>query len=472
VGQEITRVSFSADEFRDFAARLSAETALLERTMRAGSFDECPVLVAGCEIEGWLLDRHYFPVADNEAFLARLHDPLVVPELSRFNIELNCAPRALRGEVFETLRVDLEATWSACQAAAHVDGDVAVVIGTLPTLRESDLSMANVSPLNRYRALNEQVMRARGGAPIRIDIEGRDHLRRTHDDVMLEAGTTSFQLHLQIPFSAAVRYYNAAQLLAAPMVAIASNSPFLFGHDLWAETRVPLFEQAVATSDTPGSSPRVTFGDRWLVESPFELFADNLARFPPLLPLLMDEPPHHFAHLRLHNGTIWRWNRLLIGVDGAPGVRIEHRVMAAGPTFLDMLANAALFYGAVNFLANLRDAPERLFPFGQARQNFYAAARHGLDAEIAWLGGTRRPLAALVAGELVPMAREGLRQLEVASSDVALLLDVIAQRALSGRTGAWWQRAYLASHPRDFGGLVARYVEHQRQGNPVHEWEL
>ena len=473
MGQEIPRTEFTADDFAYFTARLAAETALLGEQLRAGAFCNHPTLVAGCEIEGWLLDRHYLPVADNAAFIARLGNPLVVPELARFNLELNCTPRVLTGTALRDLRAELEATWRECQAAAHLAGELVMLIGILPTLRERDLGLANLSAMNRYRALNEQVMKARGGTPIRIDIRGRDHLRLDHGDVMLEAGTTSLQLHLQVPASQVVRYYNAAQLLAAPMVAIAANSPLLFGRDLWAETRIRLFEQAVATGD--GSECRVGFGHAWLEETPLALFADNLARYAPLLPLALDEPADRYAHLKLHNGTIWRWNRLLIGTDGKPGLRLEHRVMAAGPTFIDMLANAALFYGAIHMLATRAQPPERELSFAAARRNFYAGAEHGLDAAVDWLDGGRLAIGVLVSDCLVPLAREGLERLGVARSDASPLLEIITQRAKSGHNGAWWQRAWLAAHATDpdrLRALTARYVEHQRQGNPVHEWEL
>jgi hypothetical protein len=470
MGQEIARTEFTADDASRFAARVAAETRLLRECLDAGRFDDRPMLVAGCEVEGWLLDRHYLPVADNESFLRRLNNPLVVPELSRFNIELNCAPVELRGPALRELLAGLTATWQDCQRAAHRGDDIAMLIGILPTIAQRDLCLANVSPLNRYRALNAQVMRARGGAPIRIDIRGREHLTLEHGDVLLEAATTSLQLHLQVPCSRAVRYYNAAQLLAAPMVALAANSPFLFGRDLWAETRVPLFEQATATG--ADGEQRVTFGHAWLEHSALELFADNLTRFPALLPIEMDDPPLAFSHLRLHNGTIWRWNRLLVAPGATPSLRIEHRVMAAGPSFIDMLAQVALFNGAVNFLASLAEAPERGLPFAIARDNFYRAARLGLEAGLVWLDGSRRPVSTLLGEELIPMAREGLRQLDIDPEDSEPLLEIVRQRAASRRNGAWWQREWLRRHPGDFVGLTARYVEHQRQGNPVHEWEL
>lgn len=469
MGQEIGSTAFRADDEKHFIARLGEETALLQQQMASAAFSESPQQVAGCEIEAWLLDRHYFPVADNQDFLARLNDPLVVPELSRFNIELNCAPRPLTGSLLRDLHADLANTWQRCQQVAHAAGDQVLMIGTLPTLRDSDLGMQNVSPLNRYYALNDSVMQRRGGRPITLDIHGRDSLQLTHDDVMLEAGTTSFQLHLQVPFADAVAFYNAAQWLAAPMVAVSANSPFLFGCDLWNETRIALFAQAVDSAGCDPQRARVTFGHDWLRESPHELFADNAMRYAPLLPLLSDAPPEAFAHLKLHNGTIWRWNRLLIGGDGQQHVRIEHRVMPAGPTLIDMLANAALFYGAIQCLARQPICEQ---PFAVARENFYCAARQGLQASVRWCDGRELSMTQCLHDVLLPFAQSGLQQLGVDCVDAGPLLEIIRRRVETGQNGAAWQRAYIAANPGDFAGLTARYLEHQRQGNPVHEWEV
>ncbi len=474
MGQEIDRIRFSDEDFTRFSHQLREETRLLSDLMKAGMFSEHLPCVAGVEIEGWLLDRHYFPVADNQRFLALLGDPLVVPELSRFNIEMNCQPRVLGQDVLSQLSGDLNALWQRCFNTAHACEHTLLLIGILPTLRESDLSMTNVSPLNRYYALNDQVMRSRGGQPVRLDIKGRDHLQLEHGDVMLEAGATSFQLHLQMPFAKAVRFYNAAQWLAAPMVAVTANSPFLFGHDLWAETRIPLFEQSVDSLASASDSARVTFGHGWLQDSPFELFADNLTRFPPLLPLPCSPDPASFSHVRLHNGTVWRWNRLLLGENeqGTPHVRLEHRVMPAGPTFIDMMANAALFYGATYALAHMDVPVERRLDFSVVRDDFYHAAREGLGARLHALDGTVKSLETIVLDELLPLAASGLKAQGVDVADSERLLGIIRRRVECGQNGAVWQRRYITQHPGDFIGLTARYLEHQRQGNPVHEWGL
>lgn len=473
MGQNITSTQFTADDRRHFEARLEAETLQARQALAEGAFDE-RTRCAGFELEAWLLDHNAYPLPANDRVLARLPEALVVPELSTFNIEVNGSPQVLQARALWKLEVELQATWRRCQAAAHEEGGTVVAIGTLPTLRESDLSLAHMTPSLRYQALNEQVLRARKGRPLRFDIEGREHLRTQHTDVMLEAGTTSFQVHLQVPASEVARHLNASMLLSAPLVALSANSPFLFGRSLWAETRIPLFEQAVdCGSDRHPEGRRVTFGHGYVGADPVDVFADNLVRYPVLLPLCSDEPVDRYPHLRLHNGTIWRWNRLLVGfgVGGRPHLRIEQRVMPAGPSLVDMVAQAAFYYGLAHSLAHEPEPPEARLPFVQARDNFYRAARDGLDARITWLDGRSVSMTDLLEHQLLPMARDGLRRLEIDDQDIDRYMAVLEGRVRTRQNGAAWQRAHHARHG-DFFRLTADYLEHQRSGRPVHEWTV
>jgi gamma-glutamyl:cysteine ligase YbdK (ATP-grasp superfamily) len=473
MGQEIGHTVFNAADFRRFSASLGLETALLQEWFRGGRFGRC-AYVAGFELEAWLLDHNLFPMPRNAEYLERLGDPLVVPELSRFNVELNGTPQPLAGQALRRIEQELTVTWRRCMQVAHELEGQLVMIGILPTVRQQDLTLANISALNRYYALNEQVLRLRGGRPIRLDVSGRERLQLTHDDVMLEAATTSFQVHLQAPADEAARYYNASLILSAPLVAMAANSPYLFGHDLWSETRVPLFEQAVDVGDDAHPERRrVTFGSAYLDADPLACYRENIEAFPVLLPIAFDDPPEQFRHLRLHNGTIWRWNRLLLGLDRAlPQLRVEHRVMPAGPSIIDMIANAAVYLGAARFLAGLRAPPEADLTFDQARANFYAAARDGLEANLVWLDGAQVGTRALLLDEVLPMAREGLVVLGVDRDDIDRYLDVATARVRTGQTGSAWQRAHVERHGRDFFRLTATYVEQQRSGAPVHEWPV
>ena len=473
MGQEIGSDGFTADDFARFSQRLEQETAQARAAYASGGFAN-DGLVAGFELEAWLVDEYFFPAPRNVGFLKRMDSPLVVPELSLFNVEINGTAQPLRGTALSQLEGELTATWQQCQRVAAEDGDALIAIGTLPTLRERDLSLASMSPFKRYAALNEQILRLREGRPLTLDIAGIDTLAATHTDVMLEAATTSFQVHLQTPAREVARTYNASQVLAAPLVALTANSPFLFGRALWHETRIPLFEQAVDCCQ-PGHPEhmRVTFGSGYLGDDPTACFAENLSSYPVLLPYEEPGPASAYAHLRLHNGTIWRWNRLLIGFakDEVPHLRVEQRVMPAGPSLIDMIANAAFYYGAVRCLTRQVVAPESKLPFAVARDNFYRAARYGLEAQLVWINGRRENVAELLLRELLPMAREGLAELDLAAADIERYLDVIGARLRSRQNGAAWQLAHYAKY-QDFFRLTADYLEHQRRLVPVHEWPI
>lgn len=471
MGQEIEKTEFAPEDFALFHRHLQVETEMLWELERQGGLASSPP-VAGLELEAWLVDQALRPAPINDRYLARLNDPLACPELARFNIELNVVPQPLRGDALSRLHRDLAELWQRAETIADELGARLLMIGILPTLQESDLSLANMSPLNRYRALNEQVLKLRG-SPLHLEITGHEHLECCHDDVMLEAGTTSFQLHLQAPLDQAVALYNASLLASAATVAAGANSPYLFGKDLWAETRIPLFEQAVEIGGvgSAGSGPlkRVGFGTGYARRYLSEVFRENREHFPVLLPIVFQELPRRFAHLRLHNGTIWRWNRPLIGFDkdGVPHFRIEHRVIPSGPTLIDMIANAALYYGLT---WNLSHEPIPI-PFTQARDNFYQAARHGLDAHVVWTRERRWRLRHLLVDEFLPRARKGLEQLG-AGGEGSFYLDLILERILADQTGSQWQRRYIAAHGRDFVAMTRAYLAHQRQGQPVHTWKI
>lgn len=480
MGQEIDDQAFSAAAFAEFRRRLVEETELLTHQLATGKFSDVGG-IGGYELEAWLVDHNYFPTPNNQAVLERLANPLVVPELSRFNVELNGEPHPLGDQVLSKLCDELGNTWQLCQQAAHDLDSTLMMIGILPTIRQQDLCLANMSASKRYRALNEQVLARRAGHPLHINIQGREHLDILHPDVMLEAATTSFQIHLQCAQDEAARYFNASLIAAAPLLAASGNSPFLFGHDLWDETRIPLFEQSVDSSDMQDTTrQRVCFGHGYAKHSLAECFADNLATYRPLLPALMDCEPERYAHLRLHNGTIWRWVRPLVGfdADGKPHLRVEQRVLPAGPTVIDMIANAALYFGLAVYLAELKDAPEDHLSFAQASDNFYQAARLGLDAELVWLDGSQASARTLLLEEILPRARYGLEALGFKAEQGSAWLDIIEARVRNGQTGAVWQRRYrhkLAGGETQRWNkleLTAAYLERQRSGAPVHEWSV
>jgi gamma-glutamylcysteine synthetase len=473
MGSEIDKDRFDAADFAAFGERLERETALLRQLQRERQYsDEGPVI--GLELEAWLIDHNFFPAPHNQSFLERLGSDMVVAELSRFNIEINTPVEYIEGEGLGRMHASISETMRRCAANAHEDVDTVIAIGTLPTLREEDLALENMTPSNRYAALNREAMRARKGAPITFDIDscrGNEGFTATYADVMAEAATTSLQLHLQLADDKMVAAYNASLILSAPLVAISANAPFLFGKALWHESRIAIFEQALAQ---PMPAQRVTFGSGYAGEHLVELIEENRDEYPVLLPVCDEgRPLDDFACVKLHNGTLWRWVRPLIGrsSDGKPHIRIEQRVMAAGPSVLDMMANAALYFGAVEELSQYVDAAKAELPFETAKANFYAAARDGLDAEIHWFGKKeRRPVTDVIA-DLIAMAERGLRRHGMAEHLIEKYCATLTMRLETRQNGANWQLAHHDRHG-DFHRLTADYLAHQKSGLPVHEWPV
>ncbi|MCK4707957.1 MAG: glutamate--cysteine ligase, partial [Gammaproteobacteria bacterium] len=306
---------------------------------------------------------------------------------------------------------------------------------------------------------------------------GKNSLQSVHYDVMLESAATSMQIHIQTPEEKAVAYYNSSVFISAFTVAASANSPFLFGKNLWEESRIPLFEQSVESGgfDAVADGPlhRVSFGSDYCRESLMECFDENMKHFPVLLPMLFDSDQSSLEHLRLHNGTIWRWNRPIIGFNenNKPHLRIEHRVIPSGPTVLDQIANVALYYGLVHYFAEHHQIVSSLTEFSVAKDNFYKAARHGLDANIKWIDGENYPLQQLFKEKLIAYAEQGLKELEIVESDIEFFINIIKCRVETGRTGSYWQQEFVKRHGDNMTLLSKQYFINQNAGKPVHEWD-
>ena len=472
MGQEIETTSFTDGDSRDFAKHLREETDLLVQWEKDGKISGSP-RTAGFELECWLVDQDMQPAACNEEFIAALDDDLVVPELSKFNLEFNGDPEILTGTGISKLHEGLENLWQKARAtAAEMDLRLAMV-GILPTVTSEHLCEDNMSDGQRYKAINNQIFRLRKNQPILLNMEGKDHLQSEHMDVMLEAGATSFQIHIKIPEGRGTDYYNASKLASAPLMAVSANSPFLFGKDLWAESRIPLFEQAVSVGKWDYAE-RVTFGVRFIEDGFGDVFCANRQRYPVLLPQCSDEPPEKLHHLKLQNGTIWRWNRPIVGWDddGTPHFRMEQRVVPAGPTIIDSMANAAFYYGLVTYFAEHETKPDEQCQYHTARDNFYLAAKNGLEARIRWEQIDGRAIDHLITEIFLPMAHQGLESLGVAKADRGHYLSIIEARTRSGQNGASWQRKFVKEQGGDMAQLLKSYLHYQDLGEPVHSWPL
>lgn len=471
MGQDIDQCHFKKYDFIEFNRRLKDETALLKEMFEEEAL-ESDKTIAGYELETWLVNKDGLPSSSNERFLSSLNNPEVVSELAQFNIEINGPPEVLSGNALSKMEADITERWKACTANAQKMNLDMVSIGILPTLQNSDLGLANMSKAKRYRALNEQVLRLREGEPIQLNIQGNDHLELSHQDVMLEAAATSFQIHMQVNPAEAAHYYNLSKIISAPMLAVSANSPFLFGHELWEESRIPLFEQAVAVGGT-AYCRRVTFGVRYLQQSIFEIFEANMERYPILLPLAMDSEREKMKHLGLHNGTIWRWSRPIIGVNdkGKAHVRIEHRAIAAGPSQVDQVANMAFFYGLITGMAGDKKWIHEI-PHEKALNNFYNAAKNGMHCDVFWKGNKKSNLRKLCIEDLLPKAARGLKQLNIDQEEAESYLNIIHDRLKTAQTGSAWQRAWVEKYGKGWSHLTLDYAEKQSENIPVHKWEV
>jgi len=471
MGQEIKSSHFDKHDFSRFTLRLHEETSLLAEYFSKGKF--CNELnKCGFEIEACLVDHELNPAPDNSEYIKHLNNPLVVPELALFNVELNSSPQYLRGAALEILNRELNANLHHCREVAAGMNREFIMVGILPTLRLSDLSTANISDMRRYHALNDEVLKLRNGRPMYLNIQGKDSFTAAKYDVMLEAATTSFQVHLQIDAGQSARYYNASLIASAPIVAACANSPYLFGKQLWQETRIPLFEQSVEVGQE--DKRRVTFGSGYVNGTIMECFEENLDSYPVLIPANTEDELDRFSHVRFHNGTIWRWNRPLIGIDedGSVHLRIEHRVIPAGPSAIDSIANAALYYGYTAYLVNRPEPPEHSLDFNVVRDNFYKCAQLGLDAEVTWFDSNNVKARDMLLENVIPAAREGLLELGIDESSVKKYMDIIQERVSSGQTGAVWQTTFVRNNAAGMPMMCHAYLENQVRGLPVHEWNV
>ena len=480
---------------RAYTKQLLADVRALELLLQTDRFD-VGVRRIGAEQEMFLVDERMRPAKKATQVLALADDPRLTTELALFNLEGNLTPQIFGGDCLRRMEAELDDVIDVARRAASGCGADVLLAGILPTLGKADVGLDSMTPNPRYFELNRAMCRLRGGR-FHMLIKGLDQFETTHESVMYEACNTSFQIHFQVAPAEFARLYNQAQAISAPVLAAAANSPLLMGHRLWAETRIALFERSIDLRSSGhadrGARPRVHFGDAWVRESVLELFRDDITRHRAVLSLDMPEDAlaivrgggvPQFHALRLHNGTIYRWNRPCYGAQrGEDGVerahlRIEHRVLPAGPTVLDEVANAAFFFGLMAALSEESQPIHERLDFDAAKVNFFAAARHGLKAQFTWIDGKTHTASALILDHLLPMARAGLAHAGIDAADIERYLGTLEARVRVGQTGAEWALASLAGMGERgtvdlrFRQVTSAMREHQRGGSPVHTWPL
>jgi hypothetical protein len=490
MGEKVGDREFTALDRHLYREKVHQCLDVLARMLSESRFDfDRPM--TGMEIEFNLVDEHGDPSLSNAEVLSRIADPDFQDELGRFNLEINVPPRSMSGSSAVELEADVRGQLNAAEKMAREQGSGLVMIGILPTLTPEHLTHEAISASPRYRLLDQQMLAARG-EDLLIDIDGVESLEAYADTIAPEAACTSVQFHLQVSPDSFASHWNAAQCVAAVQVALGANSPYFMSKELWRETRIALFTQATDTRSAElraqGVRPRVWFGERF-VTSVFDLFEENLRYFPSLLPVLEEEDPWQvfnsggtpeLPELRLHNGTVWRWNRPVYDVvEGVPHLRVENRVLPAGPTVVDVLANGALYYGLVRALAEQDRPVWSRMSFATAEENFSRASVHGIDTSIFWPGHGELPVTELVQRRLLPLADEGLQLWGVDAAVRDRLLGIIEQRCVSGRTGAIWQidvvrdaEARGLSRLDALREMTVRYVANMHSNEPVHTWPV
>ncbi|HEU5269541.1 MAG TPA: glutamate--cysteine ligase [Jatrophihabitans sp.] len=492
MGEDVESTEFTGKDRQRYREKVRRCLDVFARMLTESKFEsERPL--TGLEIEFNLIDAKHDPAMKNTDVLQAIANPDFQTELGRFNIEINVRPRELRGPATDELERELRASLNDAEQRANSRDTHIVMIGILPTLVSEHLTSEVLSDNARYALLQEQIFGARG-EDLHIHIDGPERLSTFSDTIAPEAACTSVQFHLQVSPQTYANNWNAAQAIAGVQLALGANSPYLLGKELWRETRIALFEQSTDTRPAElkaqGVRPRVWFGERW-INSIFDQFEENVTYFPALLPVCDPEDPvavlargdtPRLHELRMHNGTIYRWNRPVYDVyRNKPHLRVENRVLPAGPSVVDILANGAFYYGVLRVLAE-EDRPiwTRL-SFAAAEDNFYAGARHGINARIYWPGLGEVPATELVLRRLLPMAYEGLDRWGVAAEVRDRLLGIIEARCKCHCNGAEWQVATVHKLEDEHRSMdrrsalremLGRYLENMHANQPVHTWPV
>ena len=490
MGESKVKLATTQKQLQVFEQALLKDIRALDRMLKEGWFEIDKTRI-GAEQEFCLIDRNLKPAPLANEMLSSLNDESFTEEFALFNLEINALPREYKGNALSLMEEEIkEKIQMAREAAGKLDSQI-VMSGILPTIRKYDVGMNNIMPLERYFALCQAINKLRG-SEYDLKIQGVDDLSFRHDSPLLEAANTGFQVHLQIRPDKFVKMYNIAQAITGPVLAAATFSPVLFGKRLWAETRVALFEQSVDTRKSSEhlreKAPRVTFGNSWLENSILDIYKEDIVRYRVLLSSAVNEDvvakldsgetPDLLA-LKVHNGTVYRWNRPCYGIsDGKAHLRIENRVLPSGPTVLDEVANAAFWLGLMTGMDLEIDDVTKLMDFSDARGNFIGAAQFGIDKTFNWFDGKKIPARELILDTLLPIAHKGLKAAKIDKGDIDRYLGVIEERVKSGQTGSTWildsyhELASQASEEEMFSAITSSIIKNQEQEIPVHKWDL
>ncbi|MAL17237.1 MAG: CBS domain-containing protein [Balneola sp.] len=490
MGEERVKLADNNEEVQSFMKHVLRDLRALQK-MLDEDWIETDTLRIGAEQELCMVDPHGKVFPKSLEVLEALGEGNYTTEFARFNLEINMDPLEFTGDCLSKMEFNMHKEMEYVRkTVAEIGGDT-LLTGILPTIRKMDLDIKNLTPLQRYEALCEAINKLRG-KEYELRIQGMDELLMKFDSPLLEACNTGFQVHLQVKPDEFVNKYNIAQAVTAPVLACAVNSPVLFGKRLWAETRVALFHQSIDTRQVGehlrDSSPRVTFGNEWLENSILDIYQEDISRYRVMLSAEIEEEVEEMMEqgiapelmaLKVHNSSVYRWNRPCYGVgNGKPHLRIENRVLPSGPTVIDEVANAAFWLGLLNGFEDEYPDITKEMDFDNAKMNFFAASKMGLDTKFIWTKDRKITAVDLIKDELLPIARNGLKKANLDSGDIDTYLNVIEERATSAQTGSYWVvKSYgklikEANKEQALSAITNAMIKNQKKGEPVHKWGL
>ncbi|MEO9569882.1 MAG: CBS domain-containing protein [Polaribacter sp.] len=486
--QAVSAIKTQKDR-KEFVHHLLNDMEAFEYMIKNNLF-ETGIHRVGAEQELCIVDKDFRPSTKALEILEKINDSHYTTELALFNLEINLDPFELKNKCFTNIEKQLTSLLDkGYKVAESIDNNKIILAGILPTLRKKDLVFKNVTPFKRYKTLNNVLKKMRGD-DFKLHIQGVDELILKHKSILFEACNTSFQVHLQINPEEAIDKYNWSQVIAGPLLSIMTNSPILLGKELWSETRIALFQQSIdlrnVTHFSREQKPRVSFGNNWIKDSILELFTDDISRYPPIVSSKFKEDSieavkkgimPQLKAFNLHNGTLYKWNRLCYGVHkNVAHLRIENRYIPAGPSVKDEISNALLWVGVMQGMPKQYEKIWRKMPFNDARGNFINAARTGINTYFNWFD---KGISAkkLLENILIPMAKEGLLKSDIDETEIDYYLGIIQKRIDTSITGSKW----LVKNKRKLRKEVSRYESHviltenmyknQRLNKTISEWE-
>ncbi|WP_297795295.1 CBS domain-containing protein [uncultured Eudoraea sp.] len=468
--------------------QLLTDIEALEYMLKNKMFKKTPIRI-GAEQEFCLVNEKWEPTNKADKILEDINDPHFTSELTLYNLEINLDPIVLNDRCFFELHNQLRELLGKAVSSADKFGTKVILTGILPTVDTNFLDTSYMTPLKRYHVLNEAIKDIRK-EDIELHIKGVDEVNLHHKTILYEGCNTSFQAHLQIDPDDFADTYNWAQAISGPILSVCANSPLLLGQELWEETRIALFTQSVDTRASTfilnEKESRVGFGNDWIQGSVVDFYQDAVIRFRSLLTtdfetdsmtLLKDGKVPKLRALALHNGTIYKWNRVCYGItDNVPHLRIENRYMPSGPTTTDEIANMMLWVGVMMGKPKEFDEIHTKMNFKDIKGNFFNAARYGMAAQFYW-DGQLISSHELLLDHLLPMAFRGLYRMGVSPRDAERYLSVIENRIHSNNGSRWMIKAFRKLQenykiPDALKILVATMHQRQEKHYSVDIWQL